>query len=77
MQRTQILLDPIQKKQLAELARKEKQSMSSILRQMVDEGLRAQKRRALEKAAEIMERAYETDKELTAFSDLDGEDFIA
>jgi macrodomain Ter protein organizer (MatP/YcbG family) len=77
MQRTQILLDPIQYKQISELARKEGQSMSSIVRQMLDEALREQKRRNMEKAAEIMAHAYENDKELTAFSALDGEDFIA
>jgi predicted CopG family antitoxin len=77
MQRTQILLDPDQYKQLVDLAHKEKQSMSGVLRQMVDEALRAQKRRAMEKAAEMMAGFYEADKELTAFLDLDGEDFIA
>ena len=77
MQRTQILLDPAQYKQLADLAHKEKQSMSGVVRQMLDEALRAQKLRALEKAAEMMAHAYETATELTAFSALDGEDFIA
>ena len=77
MQRTQILLDPIQHKQLADLARQERQSMSEVVRQMLDEAFRVQKRRSLEKAAELMANAYETDKELTVFSALDGEDFIA
>jgi len=77
MQRTQLLLDPIQHKQLADLARQEKQSMSEVVRQMLDEAFRAQKRRSLEKAAVMMASAYETDKELTAFSVLDGEDFLA
>jgi hypothetical protein len=56
--------------------RKEKQSISGVVRQMLDEGLRAQKRRALEEAAEMMADAYENDKEFTAFTALDGEDFI-
>ena len=77
MQRTQILLDPVQYKQLVDLAHKENQSMSGVVRQMLNEALQAQKHRALEKAAEMMARAYEIDKELTAFSALDGEDFIA
>jgi len=77
MQRTQILLDPIQHKQLADLAHHEKKSMSEVVRQMLDEFIRARKRRSLEKAAEFMAPAYETDKELTAFSALDGEDALA
>ena len=49
MQRTQIMLDPIQHKQLADLASQEGVSMSEVVRQMLDEFIRTQKRRALER----------------------------
>ena len=74
--RTQILLDPTQHKQLAELAEQEKTSMSHIVRKMLDEAFHAQKRRSLEQAAAWMAQVYATDPELTAFSALDGEDFL-
>ena len=76
MLRTQILLDPIQHKLLAELAQHERTSMSDIVRKMLDEAFRAQKHRALVEASEWMAQIYKTDPELTAFSALDGEDFI-
>ncbi|MDO8970355.1 MAG: hypothetical protein Q7U74_06680 [Saprospiraceae bacterium] len=74
--RTQILLDPTQHKQLAELAEQEKTSMSNVVRKMLDEAFRVQKRRSLEQAAEWMAQFYQTDPELRAFSALDGEDFL-
>lgn len=77
MLRTQILLEDDQHQQLTEIARQEKRSVSDLVRQIVDSGLRARKRSALQAAAERMAPIYSSDKELTAFTTLDGEDFLA
>jgi hypothetical protein len=77
MQRTQILLDPIQYKQLVDFAQSENQSISGLVRRMLDEVFRAKKRETLENAAEMMADVYAKDADLTSFSSLDGEDFIA
>jgi len=66
----------MQHKQLVDLAQQEKTSMSNVVRKMLDEAFRAQKRRSLEEASEWMAQIYKNDQELTAFSALDGEDFI-
>lgn len=77
MLRTQIMLEPNQHQQLTAIARAENRSLSDLVRQLVDAELRAHKRRTLQAAVEKMANAYASDKELTAFTALDGEDFIA
>ena len=77
MQRTQISLEPEQHKALTEIARREKRSLSEVIRQMIDEQIHARQQRALAQAAQALLADYQTDPELTAFSALDGEDFHA
>jgi macrodomain Ter protein organizer (MatP/YcbG family) len=77
MQRTQISLEPEQHKALTEIARREKRSLSDVLRQMIDEQLYARQQRELEQAAQALLADYQADPELTAFAALDGEDFHA
>ncbi len=77
MQRTQISLEPEQHKALTEIARREKRSLSDVLRQMIDEQIRARQQRELEQAAQALLADYRDDPELTAFTALDGHDFHA
>jgi hypothetical protein len=73
-ERTQILLDPAQRRKLAQIALLEKRSLSAVVREMIDLQLSSHKRRELIAAAQAMLSDYQTDKELTAFSALDGEE---
>jgi macrodomain Ter protein organizer (MatP/YcbG family) len=77
MQRTQISLEPEQHKALTEIARREKRSLSDVIRQMIDEQIHARQQRELEQAAQALLADYQADPELTAFTALDGEDFHA
>jgi metal-responsive CopG/Arc/MetJ family transcriptional regulator len=77
MQRTQISLEPEQHKALTEIARREKRSLSDVIRQMIDEQIQARQQRQLEQAARALLADYQVDAELTAFASLDGEDFHA
>jgi hypothetical protein len=77
MLRTQIMLEPNQHQQLTAIAHEEHRSLSDLVRRLVDAELQAYKRRTLQAAVEKMANAYASDKELTAFTALDGEDFIA
>jgi len=75
MHRTQILLEPDQHKALEEIARREKRSLSSLIREMLQTQLKARKKKDLEKAAKLLQGDYQSDPELTVFTDLDSEDF--
>jgi predicted DNA-binding ribbon-helix-helix protein len=77
MYRTQILLDPDQHQALSEIARREKCSMSHIIREMLDKQIAERRRLALEAAAQALLIDYQNDVELTAFHALDGDDFHA
>ncbi len=72
--RTQILLEPAQRKKLAQIAHLEKRSLSDIVREMIDAQLIARKRQAMSAAAHALLPDYQSDKELTEFKVLDGED---
>jgi hypothetical protein len=72
--RTQILLEPTQRRKLARIATLEKRSLSDLVREMIDLQLSARKRQELAAAAQALLSDYQTDKELTAFTALDGED---
>lgn len=72
--RTQILLDPIQRKKLAQIARLEKRSLSDLVREMIDMQLAARKRQGMALAAQTLLPDYQSDKELTAFTALDAEE---
>ena len=77
MHRTQILLEPEQYEALSAIARKEKRSLSGVIREMVDKQIEEHKRRALEEAAHALLVDYRNDPELTAFQTLNGDDFDA
>jgi predicted CopG family antitoxin len=77
MFRTQILLELEQHKLLTEIARREKRSLSDVVREMVDDQLAKRKQAELAYAAQALLADYENDKDLTAFQALDGEDFHA
>lgn len=77
LQRTQILLDPEQHKQLALIARREKKSVSKVLREMISREIQIRKREQLAKAARMAFQDYSEDTDLTAFTSLDGEEFHA
>jgi hypothetical protein len=72
--RTQILLDPTQRKQLVQIARIEKRSLSDVVREMINTQLAARKRQEMAAAAQMLLADYQSDKELTAFTALDGEE---
>jgi metal-responsive CopG/Arc/MetJ family transcriptional regulator len=75
MHRTQILLDTEQHEELVEIARREKRSLSSLIREMLRIQLKEHKKNDLEEAAKALLTDYQNDPELTAFTDLDSEDF--
>ena len=77
MYRTQILLEPEQHRILTEIARREKRSLSDVIREMVDQQIARRKQMELATAARALLADYQTDPELTAFSALDGEDIHA
>jgi predicted CopG family antitoxin len=71
--RTQILLVPGQRRKLTSIAAQEKRSLSDVVREMIDAELAARKRRDMEAAALALLSDYQVDKDLTAFTVLDGE----
>jgi predicted DNA-binding protein len=77
LQRTQILLDPEQQKELAAIAEREKKSVSKIVRDMIEKEIKLRKREQLARAARLAVQDYTTGGELTAFTALDGDDFNA
>ncbi|HAF62749.1 MAG TPA: hypothetical protein DCK95_10550 [Anaerolineaceae bacterium] len=77
MERVQILLDPEQKRILNKIAKQEKQNFSELVRKMLDEQIENHRRSQLAAAAKALLDDYKTDKELTAFTALDGDDFHA
>jgi predicted DNA-binding protein len=77
MYRTQILLEQEQHKALAEIAQREKRSLSNVVREMLQKQLEERKQLDLAKAAKALLADYQGDLELTAFSALDAEDFHA
>ena len=77
MQRTQILLEPEQYRFLTQLSQQEKRSLSSLVREMLQQQIEARQKRHLQAAAEALRSDYEDDPDLTAFTALDGEAFHA
>jgi hypothetical protein len=77
MYRTQILLEPEQHEALAQIARREKRSLSDLVREMLQQQLEERKKLSMELAAKALLADYQADPELTAFTALDAEDFHA
>jgi predicted CopG family antitoxin len=76
MFRAQILLEEEQHKTLVEIAKREKRSLSDLVRALLDEQLQHRKEREMSMAAELLLPDYQKDIELTAFTALDKEDFL-
>jgi predicted CopG family antitoxin len=70
--RTQILLEPDQRRKLTRIANLEKRSLSDVVREMIDAQLAARKRQEMAVVAQALLSDYQTDKLLTAFTALDG-----
>ena len=77
MYRTQILLEEEQHNALAEIARREKRSLSDVVREMLQKQLEERKKLDLAIAAQALLADYQGDPELTAFTALDAEDVHA
>ena len=77
MERVQILLEAEQKRILKKIAKQEKLNFSELVRNMLDEQIVNRQKLVLAAAAKALLGNYKTDKELTAFTALDGEDFHA
>ncbi len=70
--RTQVLLEPEQLTELADIARQEKKSLSALLRELVRRALAEKKSEQLARAAREMTESYYADGELVGYSS--GED---
>ena len=75
--RTQILLEPEQHRSLQEIARREKRSLSDVVRELLRRQLAIRKQEEMAAAAQALLSDYQDDADLTAFTTLDGEDFHA
>jgi len=75
MRRIKIHLEPELYKELVEIATREKRSLSNLVRDMLRIQLMEYKKHDLEKAAKALLMDYQSDQVLTAFTDLDTEDF--
>ena len=74
--RTQILLEKTQHEMLAQIAREERRSLSEIVREMIGRELLYRQRRQMAMAARELQADYNTDPELTAFTAIEGDDFL-
>ena len=76
LHRTQVLLEKSQHEILSQIAKEESRSLSEIVREMIERELRYRQRRQMMLAAQELQADYNTDPELTAFTSLDGDDFL-
>jgi len=74
--RTQILLGKSQHEMLVQIAQEESRSLSDVVREMIERELRYRQQRQMWLAARELQSDYSADSELTAFTNLDGDDFI-
>jgi hypothetical protein len=74
--RMQVLLEKRQRDELGLIAEAEGRSLSELIRRLVDAQLRQRKYAEMRAAAEKLRENYVEDRELTAFTALDGEDFL-
>jgi predicted DNA-binding ribbon-helix-helix protein len=77
MERTQIMLEEEQKQILKKIAEQKNWSFSELVREMLDEQIEKHQKSKLVAAAQALQDDYKTDEDLTAFTALDGEDFLA
>jgi len=74
--RAQILLEKSQYEMLTQIAQAESRSLSDVVREMIERELRCRQHRQMWLAARELQSDYSRDSELTAFTDLDGDDFM-
>jgi len=74
--RTQVLLEKKQRDELGIIAETEGKSLSELIRTFVDAQLRQRRYEEMRSIAEKLREYYSEDSELTAFTSLDGEDFL-
>ncbi|MCL5429357.1 MAG: hypothetical protein M1347_06125 [Chloroflexi bacterium] len=77
LRRFQILLDEDQEKYLARVSKKSGKSVSALIRELVREKMRTAKEAKLRQAARELRAAYAASEDLTAFTNLDAEDWYA
>ena len=75
-QRLNILISETLEKRLTSAAKKRGISKSAYVRLAVEQEFDREQEIKLERVVRELAPLYETDKELTAFTDLDGEDFL-
>jgi len=68
MRRIQLLLDPVDRKALKELAKESHTSMSDVVREMLRERIKARKREKMQRAAALMAEEYLGNPELTSLT---------
>lgn len=73
--RTQVLLEPAQLAALNRIASEQGRSVSALLREWVEGGLRDHGRERLAKAASQLSEVYYTDGDLVGYAALDSETF--
>ncbi len=76
-QRVQILLNESHQSFLARVSKKSGKSVSALLRELVEEKMRASTDAQFKAAAKELRSLYLADKELTEFNILDSEDWYA
>lgn len=70
-----VVSEPLHK-ELTEMAKKNDESKSDIIRLAVEREIERRKYEALEKAAAELAPLYESNEELLVFTSLDGEEFL-
>jgi hypothetical protein len=75
MIRAQIVIEKEQHDTLVRIAQEEGRSISAIVREMIDRGLRYRQRKQILHGVQELEADYRTDPALIELTELDGEDF--
>jgi post-segregation antitoxin (ccd killing protein) len=73
MEKVEIFLEPEERAALEQMAKDAGLGVSEMVQSLLRERVKQNRRARRREAAKMMADAYQTDKELTAFSDLDGE----
>lgn len=76
MKRIQILLEPIGRQALKQLADEANTSMSNIVCELLRERVKQHRRAKLRQAAQLMADEYRSNPDLAAFSALNGDEIL-
>lgn len=71
MQKVDIFLKPTERAALEQFAQDDGIAVSDVVRNLIRERISQERRLMMRAAAKRMAHAYQTDRDLTAFSDLD------